>query len=1039
MKLPSIIIKQIGLFGEPDIETGVQVTTMIKDPLLSGGWSTSRISDKIISMVVISSDLELNQRLTNGNIKFNQHTITSQYGSNDGVQIFINPATSGTRVQENGEHIFVRSYEAKFSPQNSNVRVFCATIYKNRDLLQDMGLDFSNIQDDYGEITSETILTSGFPPMTTTIFLTEDNEQYMGPVHLHPQKGYMQGAYHSPEPHGLLKITNVQNFKIKDYRRKIYRKSEPTQEINNNSISRLEYSVDSSGHVKAFFSLDLKNLLLSETMYGNQLKSLSDAAFQECLRYFNINTFEIIRHRKDATQQKYIGITTANPYTGRLAGTVGENFSITEMIDVNFGQNIRTYQFFDREMNKAKIGTFHYEVKISFVDPTINFVNDLITRINTSKKTINDYYAKFEKRKNYNYDLDEPKERLYNFEFNALIQPEPKDWTRASEIYLRAMSYLYNISPAERRELLFTMSSKINPKFATLSSVSDFNDKFNRLSGEFLKMFDSFKNKAAPDSNRKFVKSSSGKNKIFINHIFQETITPRNFVMSYGYLNVNQPSNGSMPEIGVKSFADRMMREKNKFFSNQIAEQDYAMLPKNYSDLINLSTNHFSYLSPSVLRSKNEIFELTDISAINLTKINNIFNTFSNQTKNNNIFVNYARMSNDEREKSSLMGPIGPDIVEPSVVIEKNTEGENILVTSEQQVEDYLSSAKYLGDDSLFVLYDIEPNVERLLEPLSKAAPVDVQQKFNILRDINKANAQEYDIFSDKNLLFLASKKPINFTRFYNLLPNQIRALFMYQMPFVKKLRTRASGDLLKGVKTQAAININYNKLVKIEILDHYEVRNGVTQIRNPVFRILTGEDIKTLNAPKLCRLSAFESDELKIKRDQLSFPIENQYFTLIPNSTNIGAADSAQTNIEERNLQDILMQHRYASRYNLNGATTNILVQTGTANLIQGYMDLNDDGSEFTRPNDGSGGITTPIETLSLTVPNENIVDGPQTNRGTTDRSRGAAGFNEAVGNINRSTPRTPGGSMSGGGTSGGGMTGGGGSGGGYSGGGGY
>jgi hypothetical protein len=101
--------------------------------------------------------------------------------------------------------------------------------------------------------------------------------------------------------------------------------------------------------------------------------------------------------------------------------------------------------------------------------------------------------------------------------------------------------------------------------------------------------------------------------------------------------------------------------------------------------------------------------------------------------------------------------------------------------------------------------------------------------------------------------------------------------------------------------------------------------------------------------------------------------------------------------------------------------------------------MDLNDDGSEFTRPNDGSGGITTPIETLSLTVPNENIVDGPQTNRGTTDRSRGAAGFNEAVGNINRSTPRTPGGSMSGGGTSGGGMTGGGGSGGGYSGGGGY
>ena len=43
-------------------------------------------------------------------------------------------------------------------------------------------------------------------------------------------------------------------------------------------------------------------------------------------------------------------------------------------------------------------------------------------------------------------------------------------------------------------------------------------------------------------------------------------------------------------------------------------------------------------------------------------------------------------------------------------------------------------------------------------------------------------------------------------------------------------------------------MNINYFKLVKVEILDGYEVSsNGHTMVNNPIFRLLKEEDILSL------------------------------------------------------------------------------------------------------------------------------------------------------------------------------------------------
>lgn len=42
-----------------------------------------------------------------------------------------------------------------------------------------------------------------------------------GPVHLHPSRGFMEGSFHSNEPHSVLERVDTINTKIKDNRKSI--------------------------------------------------------------------------------------------------------------------------------------------------------------------------------------------------------------------------------------------------------------------------------------------------------------------------------------------------------------------------------------------------------------------------------------------------------------------------------------------------------------------------------------------------------------------------------------------------------------------------------------------------------------------------------------------------------------------------------------------------------------------------------------------------------------------------------------------------
>ncbi len=1003
MKLPNILIKHIELSGDHETEVGIRVTTVIKDnaPGSSGiTWSNTSVSDKIQTMVVISADKSLNDKITNGNIDFDIHTIMKNHPSSDKVKIFTNSAIAGkkikgdvdTAVGQEEEIFFVDSHSAKFDAIEKNIDVFCCVYYERDQILRDLNIDSSNIKPEYGAISSEKIISFGRINNLTTVFiLPGSRKQYTGPVHLHEEGGYMVGAKHTSAPHSSLNTLDVQNFKIKDYRKHSFVKQQTNDIPKVASISELYCSVNTKGQIAGLFSINFKNLLLNESLYGKYLKSLSTSALDEIIKNIAISNITIIRNRVDAKGITLLG--RSRSMNGAMLDIFDDDkFSLSE-VAINDAGSSRAFSFVDKQINKTNAGLFQYQVKVSFVDPTASFIKTMMRQLKNSIKTVDTYYMQLEKSKNYNFDLDETRESFWEPK-TSRDRSSYSTYVQATEVYVRAMMYLYNINPIERADIIFSTTSKIDPRNATISSVMDFRDKLNHLSREYETTFSSLIVNDASNSSAVYVKSPRFKNKIFVDNLFKQKIRPKNFVTSYGYLNVSDET--PLPKINKKDFISRFNREKRKFFTKEQPQQYMNSIPSSYKQLTDMDRNLYSYLSPNVLRSKNDTIILNDIPSINIKQINNIFNTSSPKSMNNNIYVNYLGFD-DDSTNAEMSAPSTDDMPNKDSVIIHSDDGSDVLATTETKIDSFLESSIYLGDDSLFVTYDEKTAIigdtlkESVKSPTKETSP-GIKEDFNIKRNINEANSDEYNILSQNNLIFRASKSlGDNFKQFFLSLPNQIRALFMYRLKFVKKLQTNVSGDLLKAFSTQTAMNINYNKLVKIEIFDGYHKTGDLSNMREAKFRLITRKDVENLNFPVLCRLKTFLSNELKIKRDMLSFPIENQYFILQPDKVLLTQRNSL--DIKEQNFRDIAVGHTTTKRYNLEGATTNIIIQTGTAEAIERPTDTPPEdqrtrSDNYTKPNDGSGGI----------IENSN-----------------AAGFNEAVGNINRLS--TSGGGSSGGG----------------------
>jgi len=1026
LMVPNILIKEIDVFDGSGGNTGIRITTAIRDQF-GEKWSDLSVFENMKVLMVISSDKSLNTVLENGSIIFNESVIRKNFNVGENIKIFNQSVAHNRRINLGEEILFMGEYDTIFDSSKKDIRVFCAVYLDMPGILGGLNTEISGVERMYGSIRSEIILENGKVNKQTNVFLLPDNNQYIGPVHQHPKKGYMVGGAHTNTPHAVLQDIKVQNYKIKDYRNADLKMSNVKGGMKTSKFSKISYSVNSQGNISGIFAINFKEIIFRDTKYGSYMNMLSKDAIRNILNRMEIKNFEIFRKREDTQELVFVDAVKGFrfDYSGVLNASdrSTENLSFAE-IPLSGDNGVKMFYFIDQTIDKTTLGTYTYEIRINYLDPTVSFIEEYISSLRNAAGHMREYINIFEAHRNYNYDTKQTKENFYQNQYTSRADAgaTTPPWIIANEIYVRGMCYIYNIRATKKREMLFSNASKIDPRNANLFSLNDFNNKLLNLSSNFERIFNLSNNILHPTTEQTFVKTPNSRNIITIEHVYKQAITPMNFNVSYKYFNhINNP--GDIMIFSKKQLLDRTNLEINKFFKSQPKPSDISNLEYN-RDLINLQTNKSSYLSPVALNNSGLMLHLTDISKIDINEVNKFFNKKTNKnTGSKNIFAsllgtpfgasvgslnNVIDILLDQQDEAT---PPASEVVQQAMqdVLSFltgmsggsafNTLGGSSptvpagsVVSTGQEGDEFLSSSEYLGDDSLFVRYSELPDLNSPEENLPQEIEDQIQEILNT--DLETANVNEYNALFNRNLINIAKEilDVQKFNKFFQSLPNQIRALFLYRFSFVKKLQGPTDLNIAENVFARAAVNMNYMQIASIEVFEGFgKNRNNNDNISEMKFRLLTNKDLTSSGGFLLCRLKRFYSPELKIKRDLYSFPLENQFFIINLNNASVTESLRAVSDLYNLNtpgteeyirteIENLSLRHNITKRYDLSGATSNIVSQTGALS--------------YTKPNDGSGGIA---ETQGYTKPNDGS-GGYADNAGTT-------GFNEAVGNINRIT----------------------------------
>jgi hypothetical protein len=666
-KIPNIFIKEINLFDGDESEFSVKVTTTISDTKDDNSWSNTKTSDYMKILVVISGNSTLNSNITESRINFDKDVLMAEYFNDETVKIFSMPIKSSRTISIPNGFVFLDSFEAKFPKNINEVTVFCSAYIEMSEIFQNANVDMSGPMRRYGSISSDSIIEFGSAALNTTVFVLPNGNQYFGPVHYHPDKGYMVGAKHISTNHSVLNPIEVANYKLKDFRKKHFMQVKPIGDKKTDDYSELSYSINKSGNSTGIFSINFKNLLLYKTKYGRFLRTLSDNAILQNLENIKIKNFEIVRKRIDVDETHIVGRSFSD-LPGSPLRTV-DDFEKTYISEIQTShRDIRTFQFVDRTITKTSIGQYKYHLNLSFVDPTVQFITDIINDLRISTTQMRDYYLKIAKKKNYDFAVNKTKANFYNSEyegFNFRDYDSPS-WAAANEVYTRTVSYLYDLAEIEKNNLMASISTKIDPKNATIFSLKNFNEQLFSLSNDFQTLFNLSNNDIQSGSERKFLKNADSRNVLFLNHTFEQYYDPQNYIISYDYTELNSDSGAII--LSKQMFESRIAREFDKFFLSKPSDKQAENIPKGYESLLNLDENLYSFLSPAFVLLGDKKINLKDIDLIDIKKVNEIFNK-KNKINVNNIPERIKALSkNVSEEMSSSKIKKNKTRIKPSII-----------------------------------------------------------------------------------------------------------------------------------------------------------------------------------------------------------------------------------------------------------------------------------------------------------------------------------------------------------------------------------
>ncbi len=884
--LPNLHIERINLYDQ-SVETMVYCLDSVENPV----WSDHVLSmENFRIMVVSTTSNALANLIRFGYIKMDPKEITKE---DPNASIDILPI-SRVELKIMGDTKYYRTtVKQKYSPETGLLKVYAAIVVDPVPLAGTRFVFNSYIQ---GPISAESVLSAGDTTTEASVWTLPNNEQWIGPVHSHPQNGFMQGSEHSSVAHQAVTRNLISNLKLKDKRSMSFSaNSSSGKKTDVTEISDLFSSFDEGGKGNSIFFLNAKEIIYKNTKFGTLLSNTSPDLFRQIISDLRFRLIAIDRHKVKTVfsnnklketkilQTKRV-MSAYQDVSSEVVVTRGEGLIKKTLFP--FDNEIFSYEFIDPEMTTKLKGEYKYSITFNFSDPTIILAKEMMLEISNAITSVGRYLGRIKRQlKSKDTAIAPPMEWISGEKARFSENPETAPWLMAPMVFSKYKKMFFKVSEEESRKIESDLISSIEPNTFTIKAINTFKSELNNLYRYIDKIFNL---QTGVDSNfniRSQPKTETITNLISKKFSFPDVLTPSDNQKFYTFL---QPVTNAVftKTLSLRDFRERIQIENDKFFDN--VSQNTS--PED--TIQDTNTSMASYFTPYAIKDDSgNVIDLNKIEDIDKIKFNRFFDN-----------VKQVRIRSPKKN------------VKRSFVV--NTM--NIVLKADTHVE----SAEYLGIDSTFNSYtDIDSSTKTIRankETLDKVknniskTTTSSKQKMSLSAPVN--------IFNKKNL----NRAPKSFNGI-PMVPNQLRALNFNSVTGAKQI---LSEEELMTPDNDLLVSVNYLTLRQFETLvDFKRNSEGVKVMKSPIWNLISVETLESLSIGSLCKIEEAKSPLINYEiNPKTVLPHADKYFILtdseLPSSDGYTPQEQDMASVEQYNT---------TNNFNIVGSTTEVITQNVT------------------------------------------------------------------------------------------------------------
>jgi hypothetical protein len=877
--LPNCYIKTVEISKLNKRANLITVSVYVKDAKFKDSlhWYDNKDLSKFLKVTtVFSSNQNLTNDLKKGVIPLDKRKIRKKYKSNRDVRILEKPVLFEDYRHKNKD-LEIFEYIFKFGTFNTtpNVEIFACVTMDVQEYANQNKINLSNemINTYTGPVVSETIMKNSEVPRETMVFSLPNGEVYSGPVHMHNRK-YMEGSYHTNQPHQTLSVRKASDSKIKDYR-SIEELVQPKRLLRAPRVIEGPWmSHTDDGDLYGFFTLNLKAIMIEKTYLGRKISALSNYMFDKLLADFRFRNLEIFNESFQPTVKSVRGtprigkkkilrrrrLVRSKQRNSRLSRK-RQNRTMLDEVALDSSLHKKTFSF-KQDYSDSFKGLYKYGLEISFKDPTIKFVEDMITELKQTISQFNPYYV----RSNRPSSLTESRTRFtqdfVNTEVARFTNEGSAPWNLAIKNYVELLAALKNLTKQEADAVLHKTLLKVHPKYATPKSLEHFYSSYKNLYGDLVMYF---RVKPRNNSNVKGGNTKrQPKNSIAFKIEFREAVSFEDKDKNLTYFDDKKDG---IPTLSKRKFVANARKEFNKFFKEKpsFSRTQISTVGKKETDSMGkIDNNLVSHMTPKKIKLKKKKIMLNKKPVtFNTKEINNAIDDIKSVKKTENI-------AQKKNKKTSFTIKAAKPI-------------ENYLDKSENKTK---STRENLGKNTVFNNADEKIKIHK-----STQLPKEIKKSFSKKKKKNRTSRNKFKV--DNKVVQRIVSDPKKAEK----LPISLKAVLGSESKSVRNNLFKSKKDQVSSKKTADIFDLIYTSPVEIK---YYH---------NDKWQMIDSKSLNKLPNSVLCKIEPLNIQGLTEQEDKIN--ISNKYFIL-----ELGKAKLRNTFLENITMDDVLQKIDELPRY---------------------------------------------------------------------------------------------------------------------------